>query len=100
MTIRDSGPIDMTEAVWQASREGRIRAGFFPFLWSEPYFKRIGQKNWKFRLGQEGLFDELTHKEIMGFHFQDSKLNPDFQIESGPLSGNTILIDNTGLRHE
>lgn len=100
MTVRGSGPADMTEVVTKASAEGRIRVEFLPLLWSEPYFNRIGQRKWKFMLDGDELFNALTGREVMGFHFQNSKSEPVFRIQSGDPGGKTFLIDETGLRYE
>jgi hypothetical protein len=74
-------PVDMTDAVHNASKGGSLKALFSNELITDPYFTRIRQRNWQFDWNLGKLTYGKSQKECMAFHFQESKRRPEFTVD-------------------
>jgi len=90
-------PIDMTDAVFTAHKNGTVKSVFRDFLLTDPYFTRVKRQNWKIQWDNGLLTCDNPNREILAFHFQDNKSRPEFQTGSSTKSFNRFSISTTGF---
>ncbi len=72
-------PRDITEVVWQANDNKSIKALFKGVLKCDREFLRAQQPDWEVSWSAGKLTNNLTKKEMFGFHFIDSKKEHGFK---------------------
>lgn len=87
-------PVDMTEIVW--SQIGRITPYFDQLMFSDAQFFREKNFNWILKWEKGILLDMVSGKEIMAFHFMESKKR-DFHVKSFPDRNKLFHITPQGI---
>ena len=90
-------PIDMTDAVFNAHRHGKVNSVFLNFLLTDPYFERVKKQNWKIHWHDGKLTYNNPNKEIMAFHFQSNKSRTEFIITPLPETISNFTISPEGF---
>lgn len=65
--------LDMTEALWYFEKSNEINPLFLDLLRSDRAYERSGRMKWEILWENGKLFYRKNNKEIMAFHFIDSK---------------------------
>jgi hypothetical protein len=80
LCLQKNNPLHMTDIVWKAQQRNYVRAYFNEWLLSDVHFLRNGINNCKLKWEDGTLYDLINKKEILGFHFIESKSKPNFLI--------------------
>jgi hypothetical protein len=70
---------DMTEVALSGLHEGVLNMVSLPLIYSDRYFKRMGQGSWHLRWDREGLTETVKKQKIPLFHFVDAKRGSQFR---------------------
>ena len=97
-SLKNKIPVDITEAIYQTEKEKKITPFFRELLLSDRHYKRHSKNKVKIFWRNGTLYDS-EKKEIMGFHFVDSKLTPDFKV-SKYISVNSFSISRYGIHYQ
>jgi hypothetical protein len=95
-----NNPVDMTEAVFTAIHNKILNASFRQLLYSERFYRRIGQKNWQIKWESGILTDMVSGKEIFAFHFPDLKRNSIYKIDKYDPVKKNFIISESGIKND
>ena len=99
ISLKSDHPRDFTEAVWAASVNDSIKSSFNSLLLTDPFFRRTKRKNWEISWRRGKLIDQKRPKEIIAFHFQESKKSKKFTIEDPYPDLDSFKILPNGIRN-
>lgn len=72
-TIRNNHLFDMTEVVWAYSNRKKAKVQFLELIESDRSYFRNQIQSWKISWKNGDLVDVINTRELLGFHFVDSK---------------------------
>lgn len=72
-TIKRNHLVDMTEVIWEYSKQKKARVLFSDLIESDRSYLRNQILSWKIDWKNGELVDENEKKELLGFHFVDKK---------------------------
>ena len=88
----------MTDLILLHEKLGELTVSWNDFIQSDRSWNRQGRKVWEISFN-EGVLTDLEHnRELFAFHFVDSKVKDDFQIEkSGQPQKKVFTLTEKGI---